>query len=269
MISAPVKVEAIQPRVFKYTNTFPNKPYYNPPRDFSDVQIIACSPDISVCPVPPNAKLSTIRDELNPKGNGRIYKKSVYETRHQQTIQFCPQLGAQLSSSVSLGGLHLKVLSIRVSLLKEGPAVNVLVGHPETGVSSMVSLRRSTSPDGSFSYNRHCFNTLVHPEDIVKADDDLVQVQFVSIESIVICEATGVWTELRLAVDGTVVPLKLFLTEGGKKKEPWNSKKASSTSSETASVSGSSSTESSPKPAAERSVVKNGGGAGSAAVSVQ
>jgi len=173
-----------------------------------------------MCPLTSKAKLITIKDEICPNGNGRIYKKSNYETRHQQTIQFVPQLGAHLASDVTLGGLDLKIVSVKVSILEDGPLISVLVAHPESGASSVVSLRRLVNPDGTFEYRRHCFNLLCNPEDLeTKSDDDFVAVQFVSVESITMDETTGVWNDLRLSVDGCTVPLSVFKKETFKRKD--------------------------------------------------
>lgn len=182
------------------------------PRDYYDVTKIECTPDVCSHPLPEGAELITVHDPTTPTG-GHIYKRTELKTKHMQSVQFRPRVGSNLSSNVELGGYKFKVVSIRVNTMNNSVFVSLLIHEPITKTTGVVSLRRIME-NGEFSYSRHCFNLLVNPADFEKGDDEEVDVHFVSIESITVDPVSGLWNDLRIAIDAVTAPVSVFKRRG-------------------------------------------------------
>ena len=163
--------------------------------------------------MPVDAELVTVVDPTTPTG-GHIFKRTELTTKHMQSVLFRPAFGSSLSANVELGGHQFKFVSIRVNTANNSIFVSLLVHEPLTKSTGVVSLRRSVEEDGTFSYSRHCFNVLANPSDIEKNDNDEVNVHFVSIESITVDPLTGLWNDLRIAIDAVTAPLFIFKRRG-------------------------------------------------------
>lgn len=206
-----------------------------PQGDFTQISQVTCVPDPGTGHADP-AALITIAEDL--QGRGRMYNRAAtpVEATNRQTVQFTPRRGEGINANVTLHDKTLKIMSIEVVAEPEDIRVAVNMGNVATNRTGQAYIRRVKDENGNFVVKRKYFDMVngraQRPEDeknntAESASTDgaasssdaagttgsgssrqpaLFDIDFVAIDSITLDPNTGVWTELRLALDSCVAP---------------------------------------------------------------
>lgn len=189
--------------------------------------VVFTRPDVSATAVDAT-KAITLVDAKTTTG-GRIYKNQTdLSTRHVASLRFAPVTNSVILPQVDFNAVQIQVLSIIVQPEKEGRlAVYVRVFHqPSKRHGVLVFKRHVDEKTGETKFSRRCFDLLVSEADYKQSNDDVIPINFISIESITLDPATGLWSELKLALDQCDAKLALFrlgskiINRGGKRSGP-------------------------------------------------
>lgn len=172
-------------------------------------QIVYTKPNVTAA-APDATKLVTITDTKTTTG-GRVYKNSDLPSRHISSLKFAPVINSVILPQVDFNIVQIQVISVNVIAEKDGRfAVYMRVYHKLSGRYGVLVLKRYVNETGEVKYSRRCFDLLVDKDDYKKTDEDVVPVHFISIESITVDPATGLWSELKIALDEVSPKLGLF-----------------------------------------------------------
>jgi hypothetical protein len=173
-------------------------------------QVVTTRPDVTVTAAD-QSKLVTITDTKTETG-GRIYKNTDLQTRHVSSLRFAPVVNSVILPQVDFGSVQIQVISVTVIPETEGRfAVFIRAFHKASGrYGTLVFKRFIDAETGEVKLSRRCFDLLVDQEDYKKENTEIVPVHAISIESITVDPATGLWSELKIALDSVSPQLSLF-----------------------------------------------------------